>query len=509
MSQDISANNKRIAKNAVMLYIRMFITLLISLYTSRAILQVLGVTDYGIYNVVGGVISIIGVMNAAMSWSTMRFLTFDLGKGDKKTLQNTFSMCILIFVLLSAIFVVLSETIGVWFLNTQMTISEDRIVAANWVFQFSVISCVLSLVFSPYGALIHAHEDFTFSAYSSVLESVLKLLIVILLPYIPSDSLIMYSFLLVMVTLLIKVILFVWCKIKYVESKLVKYWDKSVFREILAYSGWSLFGSLSNMAKNSGLNVILNLFFNPAVNAACGIANQVNGIIFQFFASFFTAVNPQITKYYAQNDMKNMYELVFRSSKFSFYLILLLSIPIALEAPTIISLWLGQVPEHVVSFVRLIVVITAVDATAFPINATSTATGNIKLYQTVVGIISLLNLPFSYVFLFWGGSPDIVFIVSLCLAVGAFSARLWAINKVVSFPIKEYLGKVICRVLLVTICAISIPLITHNVLSQGIVSSIVNGIISVLITLTMVFTVGMTKAERLSIQNVIIKRMRK
>lgn len=509
MSQNITVNNQRIAKNAAMLYIRMFVTMLISLYTSRAVLQALGVDDYGIYNVVGGVISIMGVLNAAMSWSTIRFLTFDLGKGDKKTMQNTFSMCILIFVVLSAIFVLISESVGVWFLNTQMTISDSRIAAANWVFQFSILGSVLGLIFTPYGSLIFAHEDFSFSAYISIAESVLKLIIVLLLPFVPFDSLIMYSFLLVVVTLLMKAITYIWCKTKYEESRLVKYWNKTLFKEILSYSGWSLFGSLSNMAKNTGLNVILNLFFNPAVNAACGIANQVNGIIYQFFSSFFTAVNPQITKYYAQKDMKNMYELVFRSSKFSFYLILLLSVPIALEAPTIISLWLGQLPEHVVSFVRLIVVITAIDATAFPINATSTATGKIKLYQTVAGVISILNLPLSYIALVFGGSPEVVFVISLCLALLSFFARLWAINKVIDFPVKDYLKKVCLIVLAVASCVIPVPLIFHAIWSFDLLSSTLNCIVSIITTIVVVYTIGMTKSERYNIRNLIMKKLQK
>lgn len=496
MAQDTSENNKRIAKNAIMLYIRMFVTMLISLYTSRVVLQVLGVTDYGIYNVVAGVISVIGVMNVTMSTATTRFLAFDLGKSDKESLRNTYGMCLLIFALISAVFVLISESIGLWFLNTQMTIPTDRMNVANIVFQFAVFSGVLGLMRAPYTSLVIAHEDFSFFTGINIAESILKLVICFVIIVAVIDKLAFYSFLMFVAVALSFGVHFFWCKSKYEEATFAWFWDKSLFREILSYSGWNMFGSLSSMAKDTGLNVILNLFFVPAVNAACGIANQVNGVVYQFFASFYNAVNPQIIKYYAQKDMKNMMDLVFKSSRYSFYLILLLSIPIALEAPTLISIWLGQVPEHVVTFIRLIVVITAIDATAYPIDASATATGRIKLYQAVIGIISLLNLPISYLALSAGNSPEIVFVISLCLSIVSFFARLWTVNKVMDFPIKKYLIKVCCTILAVAICAISVPLILHSVLKVGILSTIVICFVSVITTIVVVSIIGMNKAER-------------
>lgn len=499
MPTDISQNNKRIAKNAVMLYIRMFITMLISLYTSRLILQVLGVTDYGIYNVVAGVISIMGLLNSAMSWSTMRFLTFDLGKGDKVAIQNTFNMCIIIFILLSVIFVFFSETIGLWFLNSQMTIPDTRMIAANWVYQFSIAIGVLSLILTPYRSLVFAHEDFNFFACVSITESLLKFAVCFVIMAITFDKLSFYAFLMFAITALLFAAQFIWCKKKYEESAFLCYWDKTLFKNILSYSGWSLFGSLSNMSKDTGLNIVLNLFFTPAVNAACGIANQVNAVVYQFFSSCFSAVNPQIIKYYAKNEINNMMELVFKCSRFSFYLILFLAVPITIEAPTIVSLWLGQLPDHVVPFIRLIVVITAIDATTYPLNACSTATGNIKLYQVMVGVLSLLNIPLSYLALSYGCPPETVFVISLSLSFFTFFAKLWAINKIIDFPVRDYLFKVCVKLLFVTICSISVPLLLRFLFETNIWSSIFNCFVSVVSTALIIFLFGMTKSEKSSV----------
>ncbi len=507
MSYDISANNKRIAKNAIMLYIRMFVTMLISLYTSRVILQALGVTDYGIYSVVAGVVSVIGFLNSTMSTATTRFLTFDLGKRDDNLLRNTYSMCIMIFGLLSVIFVLLSETIGLWFLNTQMTIPADRITVANFVYQFAVLSSITGLMRATYNSLVIAHEDFGFFTYINIAESALKLIICFVIMTVSIDKLAFYSFLMFLVFALSFGVQFLWCRSKYEEASFAWFWNKPLFKEILSYSGWNLFGSMSSMAKDTGLNVILNMFFAPAVNAAYGIASQVNGVVYQFFASFYNAVNPQVIKYYAQEDMKNMMDLVFRSSRFSFYLILLLSVPIAIEAPTLISFWLGHVPEHVVSFIRLIVIITAIDATANMIDTSAFATGNIKLYQATVGLISLLNLPLSYIALSKGAAPEMVFAISLGLSLFAFFARLWAVNKVLDFPVKDFLIKVCFTILLVTIVSIIIPVALHVVWHAGLFSAIVSCFVSVIITVIVMLTIGMNKTERrrilslISIQN--------
>lgn len=291
----------------------------VTLYTSRIVLEMLGVEDFGIYNVVGGVVTVMGVLNGAMAVSVQRYLTFELGKGDSKRLKQTFSMCITIFLLFAFLLLVLAETVGLWFLNTQLIIPEERIVAANWVYQFSIFSAIVTLLYIPYNAAIIAHEEMNVFAYVSIMEVVMKLAIAFVLIVFSYDRLIIYGLLLMLTAIVVTLVYIVYCVRKYEECCYRFYWEKKLFTQLLSYSAWNLFGSLSGVAKGQGLNILLNMFFNPVVNASRGIAYQVNSAVNQFFSNFYTAVRPQITKYYAQNDLKNMFELVFRSSKFSFF----------------------------------------------------------------------------------------------------------------------------------------------------------------------------------------------
>ena len=324
-----SVNNKRIAKNTLLLYVRMFFVMAVTLFTSRVVLATLGVTDFGIYNVVGGVVAMMGILNNAMAVSTQRYLTFELGRGDAVRLKQVFCMCLAIFVMLAVVVVVLGETVGLWFLNSKMTIPADRMVAANWVYQFSILACVASLIVTPYNAVIIARERMNVYAYVGILEVVLKLAVVYLLLVIPVDRLTTYGLLILLSQIVIAVIYMLYCTRHFAEARYRVYWDGSLFRELVSYSGWNLFGSAAGVVKGQGLNILLNMFFTPAVNAARGIAYQVNAAITQFFTNFYTAVRPQITKYYAQGDMEEMTKLIFRSSKMSFYLIMLISMPIS------------------------------------------------------------------------------------------------------------------------------------------------------------------------------------
>ena len=292
----------------------MFILMAISLYTSRIILQVLGVEDFGIYNVVGGIISMMGVVNTAMSVSAQRYLTFELGKNDFQRLKQVFSVCVTIYFLLSLLFLVLAETVGLWFLNNKLIIPEDRIVTANWVYQFSIFAAIFALMTNPYNAVIISREKMGVYAYLSIFESVMKLTVVFLLLAISFDRLKTYGALMLMVQILTSAFYIIYCNINYKESVYKFYWERSLFSNLVAYTGWNLFGAFSGVAKGQGLNILLNMFFGTAVNAARGLAYQVNNAISHFFTNFYIAVRPQITKYYAQGDQDNMLKLVFRSS---------------------------------------------------------------------------------------------------------------------------------------------------------------------------------------------------
>lgn len=509
MTLDTSQNNKRIAKNTLLLYFRMFFIMAVSLYTSRVVLSTLGVDDFGIYNVVGGIVAMMGLLNNAMAVSTQRYLTFELGKGDMVRLQQVFSSCFLIYLLLSGVFLILAETVGLWFLNNKLVIPSERLVAANWVYQFSVISCVNALLANPYNAVLIAREKMNIYAYISIIEVVLKLLIVYLLIIIPFDRLIMYGVLLLIMSLVVTMIYRIYCIRNYQESRFKFYWEKPLFVHLLSYSGWNLFGSLSSLVKGQGLNILLNMFFSPAVNASRGIAYQINNAITQFFTNFYTAVRPQITKYYAQGDLYNMFKLVFRSSKFSFYLIFLLSLPIIIEAPYIIQLWLGQLPEYVVSFTRLIVVISAIDSMANPLMTACHATGKIKLYQSVVGSMIICNVPISYCLLrYVDCGPNEVFVVSMILSTLALFLRIWIVKYLIpSFPAWEYVYKVIGTSLIISVISALLPIIIHVSMPSSFMTSAIVVASSIISSVGFIYLLGMSNGEKKAIIGMIKKRI--
>lgn len=502
-----SANNKRIAKNTILLYIRMFFIMAVTLYTSRVVLNTLGVVDFGIYNVVGGVVAMMGILNGAMSVSTQRYLTFELGRGDVVRLKQVFSVCLTIFFLLSIIVILLAETVGLWFLHNKMVIPADRMTAADWVYQYSIIACILSLVVNPFNATIIAHERMNVYAYVSILEVSLKLGVVYLLLVIPADRLSTYGFLILLSQVVVTVTYIVYCLKHFPESRYKFYWEKPLFTELVSYSGWNLFGSVSGLVKGQGLNILLNMFFNPAVNAARGIAYQINAAITQFFTNFYTAVRPQITKYYAQGDMDEMTKLVFRSSKLSFYLIMLVSMPIIIETPYIVNLWLGQLPEYVVPFTRLIIAISAIDSMASPLMTAAHATGHIRLYQSSVGTITILNIPVSYVFLRYGCSPLSVFYISLFISVVCLFMRLWIVRRLMVFPVKEYIVKVFGSSLLVCVVALVIPLVAYMALDENIYTVLIVCLLCLISSIATIYYVGLDIHEREFVTSIIRKKI--
>ena len=481
----------------------------ISLYTSRVILRVLGVEDFGIYNVVGGIVSMMGVINGAMSVSTQRYLTFELGRGDSLRLKQVFSVCVSIYMLLSLILFVLAETIGLWFLNTKLVIPPERLVAANWVYQFTILSTIISLLSNPYNAVIISHEKMGVYAYISILDVILKLAAVYALYVVPLDRLIVYGFFILLIHVIDRIIYGIYCQRRYAEAAYRFYWEKALFQKILSYTGWNLFGSAAALVKGQGLNILLNMFFNPSVNAARGIAYQVNSAVHQFFTNFYTAVRPQITKYYAQNDMENMFKLVFRSSKMSFFLILFISLPLIIEAPYVIQLWLGQMPEYVVPFMRLIIIITAVDAMANPLMTTAHATGNIALYQSVVGTMTILNIPISYVFLNLGFSPLVVFEVSLAISLINLFLRLWIVKRLVKFPVWEYIRKILLNCFLVTIVASILPLLLHHCIPSSFHIFVLVFVLTFVSTGGTIWLVGLTREERLFVSTQLKRKLKR
>lgn len=495
--QDSSQNNKRIAKNTLLLYLRMLFTMAVSLFTSRVVLNTLGVEDFGIYNVVGGVVAMFGFLNGAMATSTQRYLTFELGRGNMVQLKKVFTTSIYIHGLISLAIIVLGETIGLWFLYNKMTIPPERMDAALWVYQMSILSSVVMIMSVPYNGSIIAHEKMGAFAYISVLEVVLKLVIVYILMIGHIDKLILYAILIFAVQILIRIIYGRYCGKHFEECRLIRIWDRRLFKEMMAFAGWNLWGNVAAVAFTQGVNILLNVFFSPVVNAARGVAVQVQSAITQFSLNFQMALNPQITKSYAAKDMRYMHSLIFRSSKFTFYLLLFLSLPVMLETKTILTLWLKTVPDYTVPFLRLMLCVSIIDAVANPLMVSAASTGHVRKYQSVVGGILLAILPISYMVLKLGGNPVSVFIVHLCICIVAFTVRLFIIRPMVQLNLSEYLVKVVMRCLTVAVLSLILPVVAYMLLPETIVSFLLVCLICAISVGIVAYTLGLSKNERL------------
>lgn len=490
-------NNKRILKNTIVLYIRMLFIMFLNLYISRILLKTLGIEDYGIYNVVGGVITMFSFIQGVMSAGTTRYLNFAMGRNDFIMLQKVFSVSITVYSIMCLLIIILGETFGVWFLNNQLVIPKNRLFAANLIFQFTIISTVRTFMVATYNAVIISHEKMQVFAYVSMVEVLLKLAAVYLVMISPYDKLILYGLLYMLSDIIIGVFYFIYCKVHYFECKYVYCRDKAFYREILSYSGWNLFGSLAALVKGQGLNILINIFFNPSVNAARGIAYQVNSFVNQFSSNFYTAVRPQITKYYSAGEYNNMINLVFRSSKLSFYLIMLFSIPFIIETPMIIHLWLGQIPENVVVFVRIILLISALDSMANPIMTSIHAIGKIAFYQIVGGLLILLNIPISYYYLKDGAPAVIVFVVSLVISFICIFVRIIILKKYFTeFPLLKYIKEVIINCLIVFIISILLPWFIHYKLDVSLVNAVIVCFVSIFCSIVTIYMIGLNKEEK-------------
>ncbi len=491
-----SANNKRIAKNTLLLYVRMLFGMLVSLFTSRVILQTLGVEDYGVYNVVGGVITMFTFLNSAMSSATSRYITFEIGKGNMEQLKKVFSTALQIHAAIALLIVTLGETAGLWFLMNELVIPDGRMEAAMWVYQCSIVTAVVTVMSVPYNADIIAHEKMSAFAYISVLEILLKLAIVYLLVVLPFDKLKVYAVLVLMVGLLIRYIYTRYCHKHFEESHYIHRIDKSLLKEMSSFAGWSFWGNLAAILYTQGLNMMLNIFFGPVVNAARGIATQIQGVVQQFVANFQMALNPQITKTYASGELDKMHSLMFRSARFSFMLLFFLSLPILIETDYILTLWLGIVPENTAIFARIIIAISLIYTTANPCVVANQATGKVKVYQAVVGGLLLLILPISYIVLKMGAPAYSVFIVHFCVESVAQFARMYMLRNMIDLPLLSYVKNIYLPIMGVVLLSVVLPMLVYNNMQEGIIRFLIVGMTCVLsVAMTSLF-VGMTRNER-------------
>lgn len=504
-----SAKNKRIAKNTLALYVQMFIGMLIALYTSRVVLNVLGVEDFGIYNVVGGVVAMFGILNSAMASSTSRFITFEMGQGNRERLKLVFSMSVLIHLLIALLLCLIAESAGLWFLETRLQIPPLRMTAAVWVFHFSVISAFISIINVPFSAAIIAHEKIAVYAGFSILDIVLKLVVVFLLQAIDFDKLKIYAVMMLVVQVMMQIIYWVYCYRKFDEVRIGTRWNKPLFKEMTSFAGWSLFGDSAVLLFTQGVNILLNVFFGTAVNAARGIAVQVQGVLSRFIVGFQTALNPQITKSYAANDLDYMHKLIYASSKYSFVLLLLLSLPVFLSTENILTWWLKIVPEHTVAFVRIMILISLVDSLANPLILAAKATGRIKVYQSVLGSLQLLIVPLGYVALKSGLPPESVFIVHLVTALIGQMLRVWLIRDMIQLPLRDYFDRVVYRCGLVLLLSPVLPCITYSVLNESLYRFGTVLLVSGISILTLAYLLALDKAEKLFLVNSVHLIMRK
>lgn len=502
---DQLGNNKRIAKNTLLLYIRTIFLMLITLYTSRVILEQLGVDDYGIYNVVGGVVAMFSVISSALSSSISRFITFELGKGDIKRLTTIFSTSVNIQLGLSAIILLVGETVGLWFINYKMNIPADRLVSANWVLQCSLLTFCINLISVPYNSCIIAHEKMSAFAYISILEAALKLLICYMLIVSPIDKLIAYSLLMLFVAMLIRFVYGMYCTRNFEECKYRMCYEKEIVKEMTGFAGWSFFPNVAWIFNTQGVSVLINLFFGVALNAARGIASQVESAVMMFVRNFTTALNPQITKYYANGDKENMFLLMCRGTKFTYFLTLLMVLPLFLETEYVLQLWLKEVPTHTVIFVQLSIIGSIINNIGNTCYTACQATGNIKRFSIVVTTVGFLVFPLTWLGFKLGlpvESTYIIYIlVYICVSIACMLMTRWLLQ----FPLSMFLRKALLPMVWVTFLSSIIPTLLSLRMESSFVRFIITCMVSVLSTCAAIYLTGLSKHEK----RIIIDKMLK
>lgn len=507
MQQSEVENNKRIAKNTLFLYLRMLLTLIVGLYTSRVVLQVLGVNDYGIYNVVGGLIGLLAYANNLLGQGTGRFITIGLAKGDIGRLNNIFNSCLTIHFVIAVCTLLVGELIGPWFINNYMNIEAGRLSAAHWVFQLSLVCGVISFMQAPYTATIIAHEKMSIYAYMSIYDVGMKLIIVLLLQFVEFDKLKLYSLLYFVVNLTSLLIYRIYCRMNFAECKFKLHLDFTLFKEIFNYVGWNSIGTFAFMANSQGINVLLNIFFSTAINAARGIAFTVSGIINQFVQNFQMAINPQVLKYYGTDDSEKMNRLVKNNAQFSSYLVMLFALPTFWETDFLIQLWLGQIPEYVIIFIRFTLIQIFIQAIDSPIGGGIHAYGKMKLPNITTSFIYLSVIPISYIAMKLGANPTVTYIVIVSVYPFALACDLWILNKYSQFNVPVYLRDVVLKGLIFIFVASVIPWILTCYMHEGFFRFLLSSLSSTIILFGLIYNMGLDYAVREQLKGYIEKRI--
>lgn len=496
MSYQTSSNNKRIAKNTIMLYVRMLITMIVGIYTSRVILDALGEVDYGVYNVVGGFVTMFSIVSGTMTTATQRFLSFEIGKGESESVTKVFSSAVVIHYALAFITLILAEVVGVWFLNSHMNFPADRFVAANWVFQISLFTFLITIVSQPYTAALIAYERMSAFAYLSIFDVLMKLAVCYLIYISSIDKLIMFALLTGITQVLLRIVYGAYVKTKLPLCRSQWKLEVPVCKRMFSFVGWNMIGALAVIAREQGVNVILNIYFGPVVNAARGIAYQILSKVQGFVGNFQMAFTPQIVKFYAQNDRESMYKLVFRASKFSYLLMLGMSIPIIIETPAILNVWLKEVPENTALFTRIVLFTSMLSALSNPLISAMHASGIVRDYQIVVGGLSLLTLPFAYVSLRLGSPAYVVMLVVLLFELICHIARVLLLGKSIVFPVMSYFMKVTGRMFMITPVAFLIPCFVYELVQIPVLRFVLVVLTSIVSFTIISYYAGLDRHER-------------
>lgn len=500
-------NSKRIAKNTLFLYFRMLLVIVVNFYTVKVVWQALGIDDYGIYNVVGGIVAMFAFLKTAMVASSQRFTSFELGRGDTAKLGRVFSVSLKAHFLLAIIVLILTESIGLWFVNEKLNIPVERMTAANWVYQCAIASLLFSIISVPYDSCIVAHEHMKVYGYFGIIEVSLRLLMAFLLMAIDADRLIVYSLLMLSIAFLMRLMSQVYCRRHFDECRYHRVSDKKLMGELFSFSGWSFIGNFGFSIRNQGLNVIINMFFNVAVNAAKGIADQIGGVVGTFANSFQMALNPQITKNYASGDRSSMVALIFSGCKYSAILIMFVVVPLFNSADLFLRLWLDDVAEYTSGFLQLVLITFFIDSMVGPITAGIQATGNIKKFQIIISILLLLNLPLAWVWLKMYSNPYIVIYITVITSAIALVTRLMLLHELVTFSYRAFIIQVLCRVLCVLV-AVSIPsCLIYNMMPQTLLGLVCYCAITTTLIVFCTFFIGLSSVEKKHIVSIIKSKL--
>lgn len=496
------SNNKLIAKNTIVLSAQMLIGLIVGLYTGRIVLSTLGVVDYGIYNVVGGVITTLTFLTNALSAGSNRFITYELGKGDIQALKRTVSNIMTVHFTLAGIVLLLAETIGLWFVSTQLVIPAERMFAAMWVYQFSILSFIIGIISAPYNGMLFAHERLTIYAYFNLINLVLKLLIVYIIAVAPFDRLVFYAFLLLCVDIGNRLIYGIYCNRHFEESKSGFSFNKAQYKEILSFSGWMSIGNIASVCSNQGLNILLNIFFGPIVNAAYGIAMMIEGQVMAYGVQFQVSMRPQIIKSYAEGDQARLQSLIFAGAKFSYFITFAIALPVMMEIDQFLNWWLVEVPAWTLDFVLIIICISLIQVIGVSLYGGNLATGKVRTYQLIQSVTMISFLPVTYIMLkFMGISPVAPFVLLLSFNVISAVAVAIITLRQLAIPILLYFRSVILPILKVSLTASVAPVMLRMIMDVNVWSFFVICIVSLCSVLFSSYLLGCNENEKIVTRN--------